>query len=566
MSEYFTRLEERLAALRISANDARDGLLESYVVANRKAIEAGLADLALEASDDVVYKKLYEVMSELLAERGGDIGAPTVRDLRSVRHTMDLKLRHIELPPEISQMHEIACETILEKAVDGEAGTSAPAKEPVELDEFEKLKRELSDEMGAAIREVEAEPVQTREMPSPSPFKFTPKAPEPEPRIEMPAYEAEPETAGEVSLDDLFVKTLEQRLDSETLSPAEARDGIIEAYVVANRNAVRLGDVGLAPEASDAEIEYRVRNMMREYFRERNASFEEPDIEVLDEAKKYLDEAWDIPRMPEGVRSKHDELCNALLLKAQSLQAMVEGKKPVLSVGSFRPSAVIKPEMEFVPPLEAPEVEPVVETVEAVEPVEPPRVEAPVETLPQAQVPVEELQVVEEQVSEIAEVPEAEPVEEPQPEPVVPEPQVQEEEIREPLPAAKPLLEAKTELSLEELLARVKADLREIVRAEVEAALAKPSETGLVLKPPSGVSGEVVNKTIFLAWLDVRGQPGYHVYRREGAQWVRLTSTPLTRPSFSMKVETRGEIILAVTSVSSKGEESDLSTEVRVTV
>ncbi|MBN2379444.1 hypothetical protein JXM67_06540 [candidate division WOR-3 bacterium] len=599
MSEYFKRLEERLAASRITVEDARDGLLESYVVANRKALDVGLTDLALDASDEAVYKKLYEVMGELLAERGADIERPSVRDLRSVRHTMDLKLRHIEFPPEISQMHEIASETLLEKAVDEDEAPGAEATGGGELDEFEKLKKELSEEMGASIQEVQEleTPSPTEEVHEPSAFKFVPKEEKPAVTEPQASVRGEPPVE-EPSLDDLFIKTLEERLDNESLSPAEARDGIIEAYVIANRNAVSLGDVGLAPDASDAEIELRVRNMMRGFFREHGSSFDEPDLELLVEAKRYLDEQWDITRMPEQVRTKHDDLCKALMTRAENLQAMVEGEKAKLSVGSFTPS-VEKPDIEIeVPVVEAsavpaPEPETPSESVAEVleEPSPQPEIVAEPELVETSSEPEPEKPLLEAQTEEVAEplvAAESESVEESEPEPLaIEEPAAEEEPLFQksispgvvpedveqteaeietptvPEPTSEP---APTQVSVDDLIAKVKADLREIVKAEVQAALTKPETSKATLRPPVSVSAESSGDTVFLAWLDVRGQPGYNVYKQEGTQWVRLTAIPLNRPSFSMKVTTEEEVVLAVTSVSSSGEESNLSEEIRVNV
>jgi len=454
VSDYVQRLEERLGAERLSVEEIRDGILESYVIANRKALNAGLGDKAFDAPDEEVLAKIREMMAALFEERGGSIENPTVRDLRSIRYTLDLKLRLAEWPPEITETHDAVSEMLLQKA--GETPREEGIVTPQSLH--------------APLEEVADGPA------------AQPRPAAPEPSVETSAAQEE---------FNPFRASLESRLELEKLSPEDARDGIIESFVVANRAAVNQGGGEFAILKPDGEVEASIRAMMRDFFAERGASFDEPSPELLKQAKSYLDERLAVLLMPEAVRGRHEDTCRALLEKVRILTEEMAGAKPTLKVVSFKPSAAPAPQ-EPTPPAEP-------------APPAPPQAPPP-PTPPEVGIPVEEI------------------------------------------------------------LARLRSELGELVREEVSRHLAPPPPPAAAPVPPSGIAAQVSGRTVFLAWLDLPDQPAYHVYRREGERWVRLTPAPLTRASFRLDAEASGELVFAVSTVSREGKESELSPEVRVKV
>ncbi len=118
MNEYVDRLQAKLSAEKLGPVEVREGILESYVVTNQKARGAGLSEIAIDAEDAEVLERVSKMMRDLLTERGGKFDAPTLSELRSVRHTMDLMLRFSEFPPEITEPHDMICEILLERASD----------------------------------------------------------------------------------------------------------------------------------------------------------------------------------------------------------------------------------------------------------------------------------------------------------------------------------------------------------------------------------------------------------------------------------------------------------------
>lgn len=459
MSDYIDSLQARLAAERLSPIQAREGILESYVVTNRKAARVGLGDVAIEAEDAEVQRQLSRMMSDLFAERGGDFQTPSVSELRSIRHTMDLKLRFTELPPEISETHDMVCEILLEKAGASVFEEGAEAQ-PVQIEDL----TEAATPAGTESAEASFTDALTQEIAA-----------------------TLDEKAGGAVTESPFEASLRQRLALDKLSPEDARDGIIECFVATHRKSlVQEGPATESLPAYQGKFEASVRRMMREFFAAQGASFDEPRIELLQQARLHLEEKLGLDNVPEPILAEHNEVCTELISK---------GRKFLEGVAVGIPTA------EVAAAEEPREIEPVIKPAEV---------------------------VVSESGEEIAEEP--------------------------------------TALPVEEIVARLRDELSELVRQEVSHSLSLSQKPSLPLKPPSGIAAHVAGRTVFLAWFDQPDQPGYHVYKREGSQWVRLTPAPLARPSFRLGSQSEGDLAFAVSTVSAEGKESELSTQVRVRV
>lgn len=482
MKEFLHSLQEKLEADRVTPVMARDGILESYTLTNRKALEAGVDTGVIDLSDEEVLEQMKKMMRDLFQERGADFDKPTVSELRSIRHTMDLKLRFAVLPLDASEMHDIVCEMLLART---EESFEEGIVQPQRLDE---------------------------------PFKeFTPPAPESTLDVTQPAPEKEPEASPEMpGMKSPFAASLETKLGFDLLSPQDARDGIIESFVTA-----KAGSEAAAGEApSEGEIETFVKGLMRDVLSELGSTFDEPSLDAMAEAARRMGEKLEIIRMPDGVRVKHNETCEVLLSRAHRLVDALAG----------------------IPAAE---------------------VAAPFEEIAFKKEPVPEEGGIEAEVlgsiDRLAETREAEPLPEHRHEPL-PEPVARLERLEEP-PVEKPV-----PLSLEDILARVRSELHEMIASELRSALEGEKVKPVRLSPPAGIAAKVEKKTVFLAWLDSFEQPGYNVYRRSGEQWLKLTPVPLTRPSFRIHMEEEGEFRFAVTVIDPQGNESELSPEVIVTV
>lgn len=439
MSDYIDSLQARLAAERLSPIQAREGILESYVVTNRKAARVGIGDVAIEAEDAEVQRQLSRMMSDLFAERGGDFQAPSVSELRSIRHTMDLKLRFTELPPEISETHDMVCEILLEKAGASVFEGEGPQSQPLQAEV-------LPEVPGAESAEVSFTDALTEEIAA-----------------------TLDEKAGDAIAESPFEASLRQRLALDKLSPEDARDGIIECFVATHRRSlVQEGPATESAAAFQGKFEARIRGMMREFFEARGASFDEPRIELLQQARLYLEKKLGLRNLPDWILAEHNEVCSELVSKARRLMEDVAAGVRGAEVGVGEPG------------------------------------------------------------EEMAEEP--------------------------------------TALPVEEIIARLRDELRELVRQEVSQTLSLSPKPPFPLKPPSGIAAHVAGRTVFLAWFDQPDQPSYHVYKREGSQWVRLTAAPLSRPSFRLESESEGDLGFAVSTVSADGSESELSEAVRVRV
>lgn len=474
--DYVDSLQMRLSALRLSVLDAREGILESYVVTNRKAAKAGLTEIAVDAEDNEVLEQLRNIMSDLFAERGGNFESPSVRELRSIRHTMDLRLRFNELPPEISETHDMVCEILLEKTGEPKGVEGIVEPQPVE-EPLEPVKESTPEP-----QPVEPEAQKVGEI---LPESFSPKVSEPE---------------------GPFAASLTARLAMDILSPQDARDGLIECFVASYRKTFPKGSQ--TPDAiasSEGRFEARVRKMMREFFTSEGASFDEPPVELLESAKSYLEHRLGIQGLPGGILAEHNKICTELIAKARRFLEGVMEEIP-------RP-AVFEPATP-----------PEVKTVEA----------APPEPV----------------VAEVEKPAQVEPLEA-----VVPEP------LQEP-----PREEVPQVPSVEEIIARVREEIRQVVKEEMGRSIPPAPKPAVQLQPPSGIAAQVAGQTVFLAWFDQPDQPSYHVYKREGDEWLRLTAAPIARPSFRVQVDAEGELAFAVTSVSAEGKESERSEEVRVRV
>lgn len=459
MSDYVDSLQARLAAQRLSPVQARDGILESYVITKHKAAKAGLGDVAIDAEDEEVLAKVRKMMSDLFAERGGDFQTPSVSELRSIRHTMDLKLRFTELPPEISETHDMVCEILLEKAGASVFEEGAEAQ-PVQIEDL----TEAATPAGTESAEASFTDALTQEIAA-----------------------TLDEKAGGAVTESPFEASLRERLALDRLSPEDARDGIIECFVATHRKSlVQEGPATESLPAYQGKFEASVRRMMREFFAAQGASFDEPRIELLQQARLHLEEKLGLDNVPEPILAEHNEVCTELISK---------GRKFLEGVAVGIPTA------EVAAAEEPREIEPVIKPAEV---------------------------VVSESGEEIAEEP--------------------------------------TALPVEEIVARLRDELSELVRQEVSHSLSLSQKPSLPLKPPSGIAAYVAGRTVFLAWFDQPDQPGYHVYKREGSQWVRLTPAPLARPSFRLGSQSEGDLAFAVSTVSAEGKESELSTQVRVRV
>jgi len=460
VSDYLDSLQARLAAERLSLLQARDGILESYVITNHKAAKAGLGDVAIEAEDAEVLAKVRRMMNDLFAERGGDFQTPSISELRSIRHTMDLKLRFTELPPEISETHDMVCEILLEKAGESVFEKEGPETAPAQAEDL----TEAAAPAGVESAEASFTDALTQEIAA-----------------------TLDERAGDAITESPFEASLRQRLALDRLSPEDARDGIIECFVATHRKSLAPEGAGTVSAAAlQGRFETRIRGMMREFFAEQDASFDEPRIELLEKAKSYLEERLGIQGLPGGILAEHNKICAELISKGRRFLEGVAVEIPTAEVAAAEKPRDIEPEVKP------------------------------------------------------AEVGVGEPGER--------------------------ILKGPTALPVEEIIARLRDELRELVRQEVSQTLSLSPKPSFPLKPPSGIAAHVAGRTIFLAWFDQPDQPSYHVYKREGSQWARLTAAPLGRPSFRLESASEGEFVLAVSTVSADGSESELSTQVQVRV
>jgi outer membrane biosynthesis protein TonB len=510
VNEYVDRLQAKLSAEKLGPVEVREGILESYVVTNQKARSAGLSEIAIDAEDAEVLERVGKMMRDLLTERGGKFDAPTLSELRSVRHTMDLMLRFSEFPPEITEPHDMICEILLERASD--ARVIEGVVQPQSIDEpVEPIAEPV------AVPPVEAPPV-PESTPAPAPSSF----PSPPPPPPQPSVEAAPLPIAESP----FAASLSAKLSVDMLSPEDTRDGIIECFVASYRKTLPGGQ----PSAtSEGRFEARVRRTMREFFSSSGASFDEPDIELFEKAKTYLEDKLGIAALSPVVLIEHNKICAELMVKGrkffESIVAGISAAAPAVT----EPAVVSEEARPEVVPAEAPVPEIPIEPVTPVTP-------APVT-----------------------------PAVEPQPEPVEVAPGwLQEASPKQEVPAT-PSLPSSVP-SVEELIARLRDEIREAVKQEVKQSLPSAPHLEAQLKPPSGIAAKVAGRTVFLAWLDQVNQPGYYVYEREGMEWVRLNATPLARPSFRLEVDRDGDFAFAVSSVLSDGSESERSEEVKVRV
>ncbi len=504
MSDYMLSLNEKLLKDKLAPLDARNGILESYVVSNRKAAALGLKELALIAQDEEAHSRMFEMMRSLFAERGADIEKPNVSELRSVRHTMDLKLRFEDYPYEIRETHDLICEMLLDKV-----------DETAEIHEHTEPLIKAAEQMPQEEWEPSFAPVTPVTPVTPVPLQGTSvssnESKEVIPPTLTPAAAPGPvlsstDTEGRLS-ESPFLASLQAKLLMSQLSPEDARDGIIESFVVAKTKAQASGEVMGSPSPSEGELELLVRGMMREILAEANNSFDDPDLDTLKLANELIKNRLQFGMVPKAFRDEHDERCESIITKANALVEAVTGPKPQLKVVSFIP---ITGESEK-------------ETAESL----------PVTV-------IHETGGIESRL------------EQPR---VVPEPVFE-----------KAAHESKLMPTIDELLASLKPLLEEMIRSEVRATLTVDKELASALEFPSGIAARTQGKKIFLAWLDSPEQPSYHVYRREGHGWARMTAAPISRPSFLFEVEADGEYVFSMSAVSPLGVETSLGPQVKVKV
>jgi len=528
VSDFLQRIQNKLDSAEISVGDVRDGIIESYVVSNRQALQEGLTNIAIDASDEEVFEKISEMMRGLFKERGADFDAPTPRDLRSIRHTMDLKLRFNELPMNISETHEVICEMLLEKISAPILDELSPPSMPSGFSELTKLP--------------DSPPSNPPPGPPPTPPPTSPSAsfpvassstfsPEHESRItESQAASskafASPTDKSEEDTWSPFAASLEARLKMDFLSPQDARDGIIESFVRASAAA----DANI----SEGEVEMHIRQMMREFFANKHISFDEPDIKALQEAKNYLDERLNITAFDASIKLEHDKTCEELISKAKILLNQI--------LPESETAAIFEP---VTPPATPPVTSPATPS------------EAPTSTPPltPAQSPV--------MASEQSSVPSSEPAES---QAAVPVSQSAQSDNDTDVPPIVPLTDSTSPSSINAIMADLDPAIKEMIKAEIKAALDDGKKQALILPPPSGLNAMVLEDALFLTWMDIPQQPAYHVYVKRESGWVKLTPIPLARSSFYMKAVSKGELTLAVSSVSHQGLESELSEEIKITV
>lgn len=464
MSDFMHRLNDKLIKEKLSSSDARDGILESYVVSNIKILSLGRKDLGFDAHDEEVYSRMLDMMRSLFIERGSNFNKPTASELRSVRHTMDLKLRFEELPYEIRETHDLVCEMLLEKVDSGIA-------------DFER-ETPLANAVSKPAAKEEWEPS--------VPF----------------STQAQASTSTEVT-ESPFLASLQAKMLMDKLSPEDARDGIIESFVVAKTKAYSSGEATDEPKASEGELELLVRGMMRDILAEHNTPFDDPEPEALQNATKQIENRLHFGIMPKSIREEHETRCNSLIHKASILVEGLKGPRPHLKVASFIPiTEETKEQISDIIPIVLKDATP----EEVVHPVE---------------IKVED-----------------------------------KETSKQSLPTA----------TIEELLASIRPQLEEMIRSEVRATLTVDKDLASALEFPSGIAARTQGRKVFLAWLDSPEQPSYHVYRKEGHGWSRLTATPISRPSFLIEVDSDGEHIFALSAVSPLGVETSLGPQVKVNV
>lgn len=326
MKDFLYSLQEKLEADRVTPLMARDGILESYVITNRKALAAGAERSVLDLSDEEVLGRMSEMMRELFQERGADFDNPTVSELRSIRHTMDLKLRITDLPLDVNEMHDIVCEMLLARTEESfEEGIVQPQRLDEPLTEY----AISSTESVAAFPSQETLPPESSAAPV------------------QPQTQSFEETEEKLEIRSPFAASLAAKLGFDWLSPQDARDGIIESFVTAQAGVQSAGVI-----ASEGEIETYVKGMMRDILSELGSSFDEPSLDALAESARRMGEKLDMIRMPNAVRVRHNETCEVLLNRAHRLVDALAGK-PVAGMAvpfqEFAPSEEFTPQKEPVP-------------------------------------------------------------------------------------------------------------------------------------------------------------------------------------------------------------------------
>ncbi len=214
------------------------------------------------------------------------------------------------------------------------------------------------------------------------------------------------------------------------MSPEDTRDGIIECFVASYRKTLPGGQ----PSAtSEGRFEARVRRTMREFFSLSGASFDEPDIELFEKTKIHLEDKLGIAALSPVVLTEHNKICAELMAKGRKFFENIVAGIAAAAPAVTEPAVVSEEARPEVVPPEAPVPEIPIEPV----PVDSPETPPPVTGAPVTR--------------------------EPQPEPVAPG-WLQEASPKQEVPPTPPSPSAP---SIEELIARLRDEIREAVKLEV---------------------------------------------------------------------------------------------------
>jgi len=119
------------------------------------------------------------------------------------------------------------------------------------------------------------------------------------------------------------IQRLQRYLGQRELSPKDARDGIISAYVVISRLNQTQGNPDVGLKQDEAGLQQHISGFMGAVFWERGFDFEHPSVEQLNEIKMMLDGMAQVYDMPENLQMAVNEICDYLLSRAGGQPAMV---------------------------------------------------------------------------------------------------------------------------------------------------------------------------------------------------------------------------------------------------
>lgn len=105
----------KLSRATLSADEARDGILECFCVTNRKFREKGARLLGKDLTEEEMDAISQQMFRRLFTELGVDYSNPSREGLAQVKARMDEQLRYREHDPALVEQHDMACRLLIEK-------------------------------------------------------------------------------------------------------------------------------------------------------------------------------------------------------------------------------------------------------------------------------------------------------------------------------------------------------------------------------------------------------------------------------------------------------------------